>query len=95
MNLNTTKHFINELDRARLLSTFHSYFKSTNNIKNNEALGPLIKKEMCELHTMRRLVLYTGFEIEEFVYHTAALYPHLFNKAFTRKVRNNVKLGFD
>lgn len=95
MNLNTTKHFINELDRARLLGTFHDYFDLTNNVKNNEALGPLIKKEMYEIETMRRLVLFTGFEIEEFVYHTIALYPQLFNKAFTRRVRKNIKLGFE
>jgi hypothetical protein len=95
MGMHTTKSFINDLDRSNLLSSFHDYYKLTLNNKNTELLGPMIKNDLLELDSFRRLVLFTGFEIEEFVYHTIALYPQLFNKAFTRKVRNNIKLGFD
>ena len=95
MNLNTTKHFINELDRERLVGAFAKYFKMTNNPTDVEKMASLVKAELSEVHSMRRLVMFTGFEIEEFVYHTIALYPHIFNKSFIRKVKNNVKAGFE
>lgn len=88
----STKAFMNELDRNKLHEKLYLYFNLEQNYSLNEdKIAQLIKHEMTHIETMRKLINYTGFEIEEFIYHCIALYPQIFTRIFIKKVKNNIK----
>lgn len=87
----SSKAFTNELDRNKLLELLLEYFQlSERNTYNSDELSILVKTELSKLETMRKLIIFTGYGTEEFFYHIIALYPHLFNRSFLRKVKSNV-----
>jgi hypothetical protein len=89
-----TSKFLNQLDRKQLKANLFVYFELENCRQNEEQIPILIKAELSTVETMRKIILYSGFEPENFIYHLIGLYPHLFNKSFIRKVKKNVNEGF-
>jgi hypothetical protein len=75
------------IDRIDLLARLQQYYGT----EELEKIRLSLKQDLKNAIKIRKLLLYTGFAIEDFIVHSQFIFTNLFNSVLIRKLKAEIK----